>query len=78
MTEEQMRLELIKIETEWDMCGLSDEGLYADYAIELAKRAVAVQREEDAGVAEEIHDECCVGVKYTDGYEIAAAIRNQK
>jgi hypothetical protein len=54
MTEEQMRIELIKIETEWDMCGLSDEGLYSDYAIELAKRAIAVQREVDAGIVERL------------------------
>jgi hypothetical protein len=69
MTEEQMRLELIKIEKEWDMCGLSD-GLYADYAIELAKRAVAVQREVDAKICETSTGKVCLWC--------AGAIRGQK
>jgi len=41
-------------------------------------RIAVKQIEIDAGIAEEIHDKCCVDVKYTDGYDIAAAIREQK
>jgi hypothetical protein len=75
MTEEQMRLELIKIEKEWDMCGLSD-GLYADYAVELAKRAVAVQRETDAVICERyMHGDGELNEFWLHG--MTAAIRGQ-
>ena len=54
-------------------------GLFGnDSVIAFARLIAAKQIEIDAGIAEEIHDECCVNVKYTDGYDIADAIRGQK
>jgi hypothetical protein len=43
-----------------------------------ARLIAAKQIERDAVIAEDNHDDCCVTNRYTDGYEIAAAIRGQK
>jgi hypothetical protein len=50
----------------------------SDDILTFARLIAATQSAIDAWIAEEIHDKCCVDVKYTDGYEIAAAIRGQK
>lgn len=44
MTEEQMRAECSAIQAEWQMGGLAG-GLYEDFAVELAKRVQAAERE---------------------------------
>jgi hypothetical protein len=51
MTEEQMRAECYAIQTEWQMCGLTG-GLYEDFAVELAKRVQAAERERCAKLAD--------------------------
>jgi hypothetical protein len=45
-------------------------------AIAFARLIEAATREEDAAIAEDMHNACYSTDKNLDGYEIAAAIRN--
>lgn len=56
MNEKQMRAECAKIEAEWKMGGLSG-GVYEDFAVELAKRAVAAERERCAKLCRQVAEE---------------------
>ena len=44
--------------------------------IDFARLIAEKQREEDAAIAEDMHNACYSTDKNLDGYEIAAAIRN--
>ena len=45
MDEKQMREAAARIEAEWHMGGLTGGTIYEDFAVELAKRAIATERE---------------------------------
>ena len=53
MDEKQMRDECAKIQTEWQIGGLTG-GLYEDFAVTLAKRAVAAERERCARLCQQV------------------------
>lgn len=48
MDENQLRAEAAKIAAEWHAGGMSGGSIYEDFAVELAKRAVAAERERGA------------------------------
>ncbi len=52
MTEQQMRDECSKIQSEWQMGGLTG-GIYEDFAVELSRRAVMAERERAARVCDD-------------------------
>jgi len=50
---EQLRAEAAKIAAEWYAAGLAGGTIYEDFAVELAKRAVAAERERCARLCDE-------------------------
>lgn len=54
MDEQQMRDECAKIQSEWQIGGLAG-GMYEDFAVELAKRVQAAERERCAKLCDDIH-----------------------
>ena len=44
MTEQQLRHECAKLAAEWNIAGFVNGAIYEDFAVELAKRAAAIER----------------------------------
>ena len=66
--------QIIEMAKQANKVHIEDE-VFFEFCIAFARLIESRTREECAVIAEETHDECCVNVKYTDGYEISAAIR---
>lgn len=73
MTDEQMRAECAAIQAEWQMGGLTG-GLYEDFAVELAKRVQAAERERCAKICESRMTRSQSGHPYPEGWDAACLI----